>query len=156
MASPTHMSRLMARILAKTWVESVRGSCRSLPPAAFFEQGQHGIEQHLLCFPLYQAHAKVRQNRKVKARVGQVPAEGIRELDPPAHRVGCLSIGQSLDELYYCNECKPRGAPQRGVHSGETHGQRTHPGKSFPRHRAFSCTDSLWDRRNAPHVPFLL
>src|SRR5947209_9954414 len=45
--------------------------------------------------------------------------------------------------------------PRRGVHSAETHGQRTRPGTSFPKHRAFSCTDCLWDRLHEPHVPFL-
>src|SRR6266568_8599935 len=44
----------------------------------------------------------------------------------------------------------------RGVHSGETTEQRTHPDTSFPRHRAFSCRDCLWDRLHEPHGPFLL
>src|SRR5947209_16557374 len=45
--------------------------------------------------------------------------------------------------------------PQQGVHSGETHGQRTHPDKSFPRNRACSYIDSPLDRLHEPHVPFL-
>src|SRR5579875_2755392 len=48
-----------------------------------------------------------------------------------------------------------RELPQH-VHSGETNEQRTRLDISFPRHRAFSCRDSLGDRRNAPHVRFLL
>src|SRR5437588_10321984 len=46
--------------------------------------------------------------------------------------------------------------PRRGVHSVETHGQRTRPDTSFPKHRASSCRDCLWDRLHEPHAPFLL
>src|SRR6266699_4798741 len=46
--------------------------------------------------------------------------------------------------------------PRRGVHSLETHGQRTRPDTSFPKHRASSCRDCLWDRLHEPHAPFLL
>src|SRR6266487_4976393 len=46
--------------------------------------------------------------------------------------------------------------PRRGVHSVETHGQRTRPDTSFPKHRAATCRDCLWDRLHEPHAPFLL
>src|SRR5215472_18389426 len=40
-------------------------------PAMLFEHRQHGIQQHLFRSSLNQALAKVRQNSKVKARIGQ-------------------------------------------------------------------------------------
>src|SRR5579859_6412296 len=46
--------------------------------------------------------------------------------------------------------------PQPGGHAAERDGQRTHPGKSFPRHRASSCTHCLWDRLHEPRELFLL
>src|SRR2546421_1214929 len=84
-----------------------------LEPAALFEQGQHGIKQHLLRSPLDQTRAKVRQDAKVKAGVDQFQTQSILQVDPPAHCVRGLSIGQSLDELYDCNECKSPGSLNR-------------------------------------------
>src|SRR5512135_3443646 len=46
--------------------------------------------------------------------------------------------------------------PRQGAHSAEISGQRTRLDKSFPKHRAFSCRDCLWDRRHEPRGPFLL
>src|SRR5437763_547690 len=45
---------------------------------------------------------------------------------------------------------------QQDVHSVEINEQRLHPGKWFPMHRAFSCTDCLWEKLHTPRVPFLL
>ena len=42
-----------------------------LEPALFFKCSEHSIQQHLLCSPLKQARAKVGQNGKVKAGIGQ-------------------------------------------------------------------------------------
>jgi len=55
-----------------TWVESVRWRCRWLPPALFFKDSEHGIQQHLLCSPFKQALAKVGQDGEVKAGISQV------------------------------------------------------------------------------------
>jgi hypothetical protein len=61
----------MARILARMWVEAVRCFCRSLPPAAFFEQGAHGIQEYLLPSPLDQTRTKVSEKGKIKAGIGE-------------------------------------------------------------------------------------
>lgn len=42
-----------------------------LEPALFFKDSYHGIQQHLLCSPFKQTLAKVGQNGKVKAGIGQ-------------------------------------------------------------------------------------
>lgn len=43
-----------------------------LEPALFFEHGQHGIQQQLFGLPFKQTLAKVRQDGKVKAGIGQL------------------------------------------------------------------------------------
>ncbi len=42
-----------------------------LEPAAFFEQGEHGIEEYLLPFPLDQTRTKVSEKGKIKAGIGE-------------------------------------------------------------------------------------
>src|SRR5215472_6900937 len=46
--------------------------------------------------------------------------------------------------------------PLQAVHSAEISGQRTRLDKSFPKHRAFSWRDCLWDRRHEPRGLSLL
>lgn len=48
-------------------------------PPLFFKESKHRIQQELLCPSFNQARAKIRQDGKVKAGIGQFSSESIRE-----------------------------------------------------------------------------
>src|SRR6266700_6623962 len=145
MAEPVHMSRLIARTLASTWVESVRCRWRCLSQPCSLNTASMASNNSCSASPSTRRLRK--SDKMVKSKPGSVSSKprAYTRLDASAHRIGCLSIGQSLNELHHGNEGKPKGVPLQAAHSGETHGQRTRPDKWFPGHRAFSCTDCFWD-----------
>ena len=59
---------------------------------------------------LDQARAELREDREVEARVGQFEPEGVLPVDPTAHRVGGLAVGEALFELHHGDESEPPGA----------------------------------------------
>ena len=92
--------------------------------AAGFEQSEfhQAVQQHLEGHALQpvvdQAGAKLRQDREIEAGVGQLKAQRVLPVDPPAHRVGGLAVGKVLGELQHGDHRElsrrdPR-APSRG------------------------------------------
>ncbi len=71
-----------------------------LEPASFFEQSQHGIQQHLFGSPLNEAFAKVREQGKVEPRISQFQSQSILPIDAPSHRIRRLSIREFFHELH--------------------------------------------------------
>ncbi len=69
-------------------------------PAAFFEQGEHGIQQQVFGSPVYQTLTKARQDRKIKAGISQLQAKGILQINTTTNGLCGLSIGQPFDELH--------------------------------------------------------
>src|SRR5579885_347774 len=106
MASPTHISRLMARILARMWVESVRCCCRSLSQPRSLNKASMASRSTCSPPPLHQACAKVRENGKIKAWVSQLQTESVLQINSSSHSLRRLSVRQFLHELHDGNECQ--------------------------------------------------
>ena len=60
---------------------------------------QQRIEQDWAEIPVDQPPPELAQHREVEARVGQLQAEAVFPIDPAAHRLGRLSVGQAFDVL---------------------------------------------------------
>jgi hypothetical protein len=80
-------------------VESVRCLPRALCQAALVQVLQHDLEQVLIASSGKQAGPELAQHGEVETRIGRFQAEGILQVDPAAYRLGCLPVGQVLEEL---------------------------------------------------------
>lgn len=85
----------------------------------FAGKRQHRVEQHLLRPALDQAGPELAQHGAVKARVGQGQRQGILPVDPAAHRLGRLTVGQALGELEQGHQGKPPRRLCRAATGGE-------------------------------------
>lgn len=81
-----------------------------LEPAALTGLFQYQVEQALLGSASHQAGAELGEHRMVEAGVGQVQAEGVLPVQPAAHRVRRLAVGQPFHELQHRDQ---RQAPGR-------------------------------------------
>jgi len=101
MVSPTSASRLRLRIAARIWVESVR--CR--PPrseeVAFLQLPQQRLQEQVLCSPLDETRAELAQHRRIKSGIGQLQAERIFPIAPPADGIRGLTIRQAFGTLQH-------------------------------------------------------
>jgi hypothetical protein len=131
MASPTHMSRLIARILANTWVESVR--CRSLAfnhPRCFHLSSSVSGEQ-TLCVPFYQALAKFAEHACIKARISQFQPQQIFPVNATANGIGSLPVRQLFHELQDGNQSQAPRRLNRSAIVGKKRGLSPDPGREF-------------------------
>src|SRR5689334_16951772 len=98
--SPTNSRRLRLRTAARTGVESVRWLlAASFDQAALMQALQHDLEQILITPSGKQAGPELTQYREVEARIAKLQAEGVLQVDPAAHRLGRLPVGQVLEEV---------------------------------------------------------
>ena len=87
--------------------------CVGTLPAAHLEQAElptaheQLLEQALLSTALDQPGAELAQHRGIKARIGQLEAKQVLPIDPGAHRLGGLSIGQVFAELQQGDQGQP-------------------------------------------------
>src|SRR5260370_34484630 len=65
-------------------------------PASLPKLRNEQIEETTFSSMSQQATAKFTQDREVKARIGQVQAESILDIDPRAHRISGLSVRQLI------------------------------------------------------------
>src|SRR4051812_28878772 len=70
-----------------------------LDQAALAQVLQHDLEQVLIASSGKQTGSELAQHGEVEARIAKLQAEGILQVDPTAHRLGRLPIGQVLEEL---------------------------------------------------------
>jgi hypothetical protein len=99
----THSVRLRARILASTWVESVRCRPRAVPPSTLPAPLQEQIQQTLFGIALDQTWAKFGKDGMVKARIGQLQAERVFPRQPITHGESLLAIRQPFHKLEHCH-----------------------------------------------------
>jgi hypothetical protein len=78
-----------------------------LDQAAFAQALQHDLEQTLIASPGEQAGPELAQHGEVEARILKVQAEGVLQVDPAAHRLGRLPVGQVLEELKDGDQSQP-------------------------------------------------
>ena len=91
--------RLSARILAKTWVESVRCRPWAVPPAPLPTALQEQIQQTLFSMALDQAGAKFGEHAMIKSRIAKVQTESVFPGQPITHGESLLAIGQAFHKL---------------------------------------------------------
>jgi hypothetical protein len=58
-------------------------------------------------FPLDETRAELAQHRRIKAGVGQLQGQRIFPVDPPAHGIRGLAVGQVFGELEDQHQCQP-------------------------------------------------
>jgi hypothetical protein len=80
-------------------VESVRCLPRALCQAALVQVLQHDLDQVLIAPSAKQAGSELAQHGEVEAWIAKLQAEGVFQVDPAAHRLDRLPVGQVLEEL---------------------------------------------------------
>ena len=80
-----------------------------LDQAALAQVLQHDLEQVLIVFSGKQARSELTENGKVKARILKLQAQGVLQVDPTAHRLGRLPVGQVLEELKHGDQSQAPG-----------------------------------------------
>ena len=70
-----------------------------LDQAALVQVLQHDLKQILIAPSGKQTGPELAQHGEVEARIVKLQAEGILQVNPAAHRLGRLPIGQVLEEL---------------------------------------------------------
>jgi hypothetical protein len=78
-----------------------------LDQAPLSQVPQQCVEQEPFSLAFNQTRAKLAQDCVVEARIGQRQAECILPVDPSAHRVSGLPIGQALHVLQHGREGEP-------------------------------------------------
>jgi hypothetical protein len=68
---------------------------------------EHGLKQELLGPARYQAAAKLAQHRRIKAGILQFQGQQVFPIQPAAHRVRRLLIGQTFGKLQDRHHRKP-------------------------------------------------
>jgi len=76
-----------------------------LEEATLLQESQQGIEQLWLDTASDQAEPEFAQHRSIEARIGQLEGQGVLPVDPAAHRVGSLAVGEPFELLHDQNEC---------------------------------------------------
>ena len=71
----------------------------------------------------HQAGAKLAQHGVIEARIGQLQAEQVFPVDPAAHRVGGLPVGQPFHELHERRQRQARRRCRRLAARGEERGE---------------------------------
>ena len=101
-------------------MESVRCRPPGLHQTTLAESLQHAVEQELLGGTSNQSAPELREDGEVEPGVRQLQGERVLPVDPSAHGVGGLAIGEILQELHDCDQRQPpRGQPRLTAHGEE-------------------------------------
>jgi hypothetical protein len=68
-------------------------------PAVFFAESQHRVQEAFFSGEGHQTRPKFTQDRLIKSRISQFQTQGILPVEPTAHRISSLPIGQILHQL---------------------------------------------------------
>ena len=93
------------------------GGVRPLPTPRLDELAiaaprEQGLEEQRLRRPSDQAGAKFTEDRAIKSRIRQLPAEDVFPIETTAHGVGRLAIGEAFGTWQERDQCQPPGGPR--------------------------------------------
>ena len=73
----------------------------------FSQAPREGVEQQSFSTAVNQARAELAQDSMIEAGIGQRQTQRAFPVDPPAHGIGGLTVGQTLDVLQHRRQGEP-------------------------------------------------
>src|SRR5581483_5899490 len=104
MASPTHMRRLIARILADSWVESVRCRSRAFSHPCCLQTSSNVSKSKCSALPWTRRLRAFTEHAGIKARISALQSQQVFPIDATANGTGRLPIGKLFQELEHGNQ----------------------------------------------------